>query len=117
MANKPIPMSKLRQVLKLHCQGQNKLQVSTITGLSRNTVKKYIYTFIGLRTTWEEVNRLSDKDLDILFCEEPQPSLDDRLSPLYDFFKTQEKRLKQRGVWCTPFLGQDVDKVKIKSVL
>jgi len=98
MANKPIPMSKLRQVLKLHCQGQNKLQVSTITGLSRNTVKKYIYTFIRLSTTWEEVNQLSDKDLDILFCEEPQPLIDDRLTPLHDFFKSQEKRLKQRGV-------------------
>ena len=69
MAKKPIPMSKLRQVLKLHCQGQNKLQVSTITGLSSNTVKKYIYTFIHLRATWEEVNQLTDKDLDILFCE------------------------------------------------
>jgi hypothetical protein len=42
MANKPIHMSKLRQVLKLHCQGQNKLQMSTVTGLSRNTVKKYL---------------------------------------------------------------------------
>ncbi len=98
MANKPISMSKLRQVLKLHCHGQNKLQISAITGLSRNTVKKYIRTFIGLRTTWEDVSRLSDKDLDILFREEPQPSIDDRLSPLYDFFKSQDKRLKQRGV-------------------
>jgi len=61
MANKPISMSKLRQVLKLYCQGQNKLQVSTITGLSRNTVKKYIHVFIGLKTTWDEVNQLSNK--------------------------------------------------------
>lgn len=98
MANKPITMSKLRQVLKLYCQGQNKLQVSTITGLSRNTVKKYIHTFIGLKTTWDEVSQLSDKDLDELFCNEPQPSIDDRLSPLHDFLKDQEKRLKQRGV-------------------
>ena len=61
MANKPIPMSKLRHVLKLHCQGQNKLQVSTATGLSRNTVKKYIHSFIGLKTTWEEISQRSDK--------------------------------------------------------
>jgi transposase len=98
MANKSISMSKLRQVLKLYCQGQNKLQVSVITGLSRNTVKKYIHIFIGLRTTWDEVKQLSNKELDILFCEEPEPSIDDRLSPLYDFFKSQEKRLRQRGV-------------------
>ena len=64
MANNPIPMSKLRQVLKLHCQGQNKLQISITTGLSRNTVKKYIRAFTGLKTTWEEISQQSDKELD-----------------------------------------------------
>jgi transposase len=98
MANNAIPMSKLRHVLKLHCQGQNKLQISTATGLSRNTVKKYIHSFIGLKTTWEDLSRLSDKDLDELFCKEPEPVLDERLSPLHDFFTTQEKRLRQRGM-------------------
>lgn len=98
MANKPIAMSKLRQVLKLYCQGQFKLQISTITGLSRNTVKKYIHSFKGLRTTWDEVNQLSDKDLDELFCKEPEPFIDDRLAVLHEFLKLQEKRLKQRGV-------------------
>lgn len=56
MANKPITMSKLRQVLKFHCQGQSKLKISSITGLSRNTVIKYVNTFSALKTTWEEVN-------------------------------------------------------------
>lgn len=98
MANKPIAMSKLRQVLKLYCQGQFKLQISTITGLSRNTVKKYIDSFKGLRTTWDEVNQLSDKDLDELFCKEPAPFIDNRLGVLHEFLKFQEKRLRQRGV-------------------
>lgn len=91
-------MSKLRHVLKLYCQGQNKLQISTITGLSRNTVKKYIHAFVGLKTTWEDLNQLTDKDLDELFCNEPAPFVDDRLTALHDFLKEQEKRLKQRGV-------------------
>lgn len=98
MANNPIHMSKLRHVLKLHCQGQNKLQISTTTGLSRNTVKKYIRVFTGLKTTWEEINKLSDKDLDELLCKEPEVVLDVRLAPLHNFLKTQEKRLRQRGV-------------------
>ena len=98
MANKPITMSKLRQVLKLHCQGQSKLKISTITGLSRNTVIKYVRTFTALKTTWEEVTRLPDKDLDILFCEEPELPADHRLIPLHEFFKSEEKRLRQRGV-------------------
>jgi len=97
MANKPIPMSKLRHVLKLHCQGQNKLQVSTATGLSRNTVKKYIHSFIGLKTTWEEISQRSDKELEELFSQEPEPKVDDRLLPLYDFLKEQEKGCDNGG--------------------
>lgn len=91
-------MSKLRHVLKLYCQGQSKLLISTTTGLSRNTVKKYINAFISLKTTWEDVSQLPDKDLDELFCKEPEPIIDDRLTPLHDFFKSQEKRLRYRGV-------------------
>jgi transposase len=98
MANNPIVMSKLRQVLKLHCQGQNKLQISITTGLSRNTVKKYLRAFTGLKTTWEEISQRSDKELDELFCKEPEPIIDDRLGPLHDFLKDQEKRLRQPGV-------------------
>jgi transposase len=69
-----------------------------MTGLSRNTVKKYIHAFVGLKTTWEDVNKLTDKDLDELFCNEPTPFVDDRLAALHEFLKEQEKRLKQRGV-------------------
>jgi transposase len=98
MANKPIKMSKLRQVLKLHCQGQSKLHVSHATGLSRNTVKKYLNILAGLKTTWEEVSRLSDKDLDELFCKEPEQIADERVVVLHVFFKNNDKRLQQRGV-------------------
>lgn len=90
-------MSKLRQVLKLHCQGQNKLHISTTTGLSRNTVKKYLRVFVGLKTTWEQINQLPDKELDELFCKEPEAIVDDRLAPLHEFLKQHEKRLRQRG--------------------
>jgi hypothetical protein len=79
-------MSKLRQVLKLHCQGHSKLNISTVTGLSRNTVKKYLNVFTGLSTTWNEVSGLSDKDLDELFCKEPEVVVDDRLKQLHVFF-------------------------------
>lgn len=91
-------MSKLRQVLKLYCQGQSKLQISTLTGLSRNTVKKYIQAFQALKTTWEDIHPLSDNDLDAMFCQEPEPVIDGRLGQVHEFFKLQEGRLKQRGV-------------------
>lgn len=64
MVSKLIHISKLGHVLKLYCQGQSKLHISTPTGLSRNTVKKYLHTFTVLKTTWEYNGKLSDKDLD-----------------------------------------------------
>ncbi|MHC1730660.1 MAG: helix-turn-helix domain-containing protein [Bacteroidales bacterium] len=35
-------MSKLRQILRLYSQGEKKLKISTLTGVSRNTLKKYL---------------------------------------------------------------------------
>lgn len=91
-------MSKLRQVLKLWFQGHNKLQVTKLTGVARNTVKKYLSVVEALSTTWEELNRLSDKDLDDLFCKEPETVPDNRLNLLLAFFKEHDKRLRQRGM-------------------
>jgi transposase len=98
MANKPIKMSKLRQVLKLHCQGQSKLHISTVTGISRNTVAKYVNDFIALKSTFEEITNLSDKDLDELFCKVPEVVPPERLVGLHRFYEESEKRLRQRGV-------------------
>ncbi|MEO5602448.1 MAG: hypothetical protein ABIR06_16120 [Cyclobacteriaceae bacterium] len=80
------------KVLKLHCQGQNKLQISITTGLSRNTVKKYIRAFTGFKTTWEEIGQQSDKELDERFCVEPALVVEARLAPPSFIFKrTGEK--------------------------
>jgi len=97
MANKSIHMSKLRHVLKLYCQGHSKLHISTTTGLSRNTVKKYLRIFISLKTTWEDIVKLTDKDLDELFNQEPPFTFDERIAVLHEFLKLEEKRLRQRG--------------------
>lgn len=91
-------MSKLRQVLKLYCQGQSKLHISNVTGLSRNTVSKYAANFTGLKTTWEEVSLLSDKDLDDLFCKSPQAVLPERLGIMHQFFSESDKKLGRRGM-------------------
>ncbi len=81
-------MSKLRQVLKLYCQGIAKLYTSTKQpAFPRNTVKKYLNILTGLKTTWEEVSKLSDKDLDELFCKEPEQIADERLVTSSYFFQ------------------------------
>lgn len=98
MPNNPISMSKLRQLIKLHCQGQSKLRISAVTGMSRNTVKKYISQFICLQITFEEACLLSDSALNAMFNKEPEIVLPEKLKALYKFFPEVERRLKQRGM-------------------
>ncbi|MDQ3142835.1 MAG: IS21 family transposase [Bacteroidota bacterium] len=91
-------MSKLRQIIKLYCQHMGTRKISDATGVSRNTVKKYIGQFKFLKTTWEELSELSDKEIEDLFNEEPIPELPERLEKLFAYFPYAEKRLKQRGM-------------------
>lgn len=98
MANKPILMSKLRQVLKLHFQGESKLKISENTGIARNTIKKYLRVLYALKTTWQDIEKLTDKELDELFCKEPEKIVDERLTLLHEFFSEHDKRLRKRGM-------------------
>ena len=42
MAGKPKPMSQIKQIYRLHEQGQGKKAIARICGVSRTTVKKYL---------------------------------------------------------------------------
>lgn len=98
MANKKTTMSKLRQMLRLYAQGESKLRISELTGVSRNTLKKYlkIYAQLGLNLT--EIEKKSDQELDQLFgeCQLPEPC--EKYKVLETFFPEMEKELKKRGV-------------------
>ena len=98
MANRPILMSKLRQVLKLHFQGESKLKISENTGIARNTIKKYLRVLYALKTTWQDIEKLPDKELDELFCKEPEKIVDERHTLLHEFFAEHDKRLRKRGM-------------------
>ena len=60
-------MSKLKQIIRLHCQGKGSKAVSAATGVSRRTVKEYIKKFISLHLTAEEAESLDDLTLHQLF--------------------------------------------------
>lgn len=98
MAAKPIEMSKLRQVLRLYSEGKSKNFISSYILLSRNTVKKYIRQFKELKTTFEEIDKLSDLELEQLFIKDKQKELSPKLKNLYSFFPYAEKELKKTGV-------------------
>jgi transposase len=98
MANKTIAMSKLRRLIQLHTQGKSKLFISRYLDLSRNTVDKYIAQFKLLGLSLEEVEKLTDIDLDKLFFIRVQEELPPRIKALYSFFPYMEKELKRTGV-------------------
>ncbi len=91
-------MSKLRQIIKLYCQHMGTRKISEATGVSRNTIKKYIKQFLLIKTTWGELSLLSDKEINDLFNEESIPEPCEKLDKLIAYFPYAEKRLKLRGM-------------------
>ena len=67
MANNPISMIKIRQIIRLQSQGYSKLAIAAQTGIARNTLKKYIKEFIASGLAFDEINELSDPELEDLF--------------------------------------------------
>jgi transposase len=98
MANKPISMSKIRQILKLYSQRMGKKKIAVRLGMSKHTVKLYIDQYHAIKTTWEELSKLTDFELNKLFHPPEEILLNDRLKQLHDFFPAMEKQLRRRGM-------------------
>ena len=98
MANKPISMSKVRQIIKLYTQSMGKRKIGERLGMSKNTVKLYIDHFHSLKTTKDELLKLTDFELNKLFHPPKDILFSDRLKQLYDFFPVMEKQLRRRGM-------------------
>jgi len=98
MANKKTDMSKLRQMLRLYAQGESKLKISDLTGVSRNTLKKYLKIYVRLGLSLPDIDKQSDLELDQLFGESLLPEPSDRYKALEPSFPTMEKELKKRGM-------------------
>ena len=98
MANKTINMSKLRQILRLYCQGEKKLKISELTGISRNTLKKYLKIYQHFGLTINDIEARSDKELDQLFGENLVQQPSDKYKTLEALFPAIEKELKRRGM-------------------
>ncbi len=97
MANQPITMSKIKQVLRFHTEGVSKLSNSEQTGVARNTVKKYIRWFTEQKLTFDAVNVLTDMELEAMFVKDQKPEIPQRLELLRAFFPYMEKKLLKVG--------------------
>lgn len=100
MANKTISMSKIRQILRLHSQGNSKLAIYRITGVSRNTLKKYLLDYDKLNLDIDEIKKLTDHDLDELFStfKSQQQKFTPKAIVLLDLFPEIDKQLKRKGI-------------------
>jgi len=98
MASPTIPMAKIRQILRFYSQGKSKLQIAEQTGTSRNTLKKYIKRFQQEALTIEQIESLSDHELDILFGQSPVSNTDKRYEDLLKMLPLLEKEMKRKGM-------------------
>ena len=98
MAGNSITMNKLRTVIRLHTEGKSKRFISDYLRLSRNTVKKYINRFISIRLSFEELEELSDTELESLLVKVKKKVVSPQEEALHTYFKYAEKELKRTGV-------------------
>lgn len=98
MANKAIDMIKVRQILRLYEQGHSKVQISVLTGVARNTLKRYLRRFIAGQYTFEQVSALSDHELEMLFGSDDEPKTDPRFDALQKLLPEINKQLKRKGM-------------------
>ena len=91
-------MTKIRSILRLYTQGVSKKTISEKAGATRNTVKKYIRQYIAMNRSLEELDQMSDTELEQLFSIKDQKQPDKRLQELIAIFPEVEKALKRKGV-------------------
>ncbi len=85
MAGKPKPMSQIKQLLRLHQQGNGIKSIARKTGLSRNTVKSYLSKLDALKKDIPTLLALDDPVLETKF-HAGNPAYKD---PRYDHLKSR----------------------------
>ena len=91
-------MTKIRQILRSFTMGKSKVQISDQTGVSRNTVKKYIRKFLSEKLTFDMLSTISDAELEVLFGSAAPPEKGLRYEQLQQMLPDLEKYFKQKGV-------------------
>jgi len=107
MAGKPKSMSQIKQLLLLHQQGKGKKMIARTLGMSRNTVKSYLYKLDALVSgkgrkdppvTIKELVKLENPVLEATFHAGNPAYKDGRYDHLKDNLDFYLKELKRTGV-------------------
>ena len=91
-------MSNIRHILRLHTQNVGFFEIINQTGIPRMILRKHINDFEKSGLSFEEINELTDKDLEELFLKPEEKPMDIRQQTLLNLFPTMEKELKRKGV-------------------
>lgn len=99
MSNKPIKMNRLRQIIRLYCQGTGIKTIHGMVGVSRNTIKKYVRVWHTLGMTYQEFGARSDSELSVLFTTTAAKATSSpRMQVLETMLPELCKKLKKKGV-------------------
>ena len=98
MSNKTIDMFKIRQLLRLYADGRGSKFISKATGISRNTVKKYLIQFSSLQLSIEQVETMSDQQMARVFLIEKPKTTTNRAADLEGLLPQLAEKLKRRGI-------------------
>jgi len=90
-------MSNIRHLLRLHTQKRTQSEIIEQTGISRKVLKKHIKDFKESRLSFEEINELTDKDLEELFLKPDEPR-DEKFEILFKMFPKMAQELTRKGV-------------------
>lgn len=91
-------MANIRHILRLHTQNVGFFEIMKETGIVRTTLRKHINDFNKSGLTFEEINELSDKDLEELFMKPQEKPVDVRQQELLSLFPAIERELKRKGM-------------------
>ena len=87
-------MSKVRNIIRLYTEGVSKQTIGDRTGLPRNSVKKYIRRFLASNKSPQELDLMSDTELEQYFMDMvPRHYVEDdpRYISAVEFFPQMEK--------------------------
>lgn len=99
MSNNPIQMQKLRQIMRLYCQGTGIKTIHGMLGTSRNTIKKYVRILHEPDMTYEEFSSKSDSELSELFSAAPSRVTDNRRKEELEAMPPSlSRKLSKKGV-------------------
>jgi len=90
-------MSKVRNIIRLYTEGVSKQSIGERTGLPRNSVKKYIRLFLASDKSPQDIEQMSDTELELMFMDmAPSSHIEDdqRYKELLEFFPIMEKALR-----------------------